>query len=146
MRRKKYPKGLYWTIFLLLLVISLVVSYWVIYFTTGAVRITEEPTYIAFQEVFPLADAWAAFTATLSLIGILARKNWGFLLGIISGATIIVIGLLDILYNINAGHYALLTSSYSMMYELLLNFLCLTVGINLIWYMWKHRTYFKKTG
>jgi len=134
------PKGFYSIIFLLFLIGLFITAYWTDFFTSGTVNITASRDYINFQETFPLADSWAAFAAFLSIVGLLKRKSWGVLFGLISGSSVIMIGLMDVLYNINQGNYKLVPANSAMNIELFVNLFCLLSGTIIIIFLWRNRT------
>ncbi len=50
------------------------VLYWTTFFTSGAVQISSEAAYLAFERAFPAADAWLAIAAAISAL-MLARRD-----------------------------------------------------------------------
>jgi hypothetical protein len=100
--------------------------YWIVFFTSGAVHVRNDATYIAFEQAFPLADAWMATCALLGAIGLWRRRSWGLLCG-----------LLDVLFNLNEGNYAM--ASVAMNLEISINVALLAGGMLLIVFLWSHR-------
>jgi hypothetical protein len=71
------PKGLGWITGLLFFAFAATLAYWIIYFTSGDVQVRHDKVYLAFENAFPLADAWMAVCALLGAIGLWQRKSWG---------------------------------------------------------------------
>jgi len=74
-----------------------------IYFTSGDVQVRHDEVYLAFENAFPLADAWMAFCALLGAIGLWQRRNWGFLFGLLAASSAIFLGLMAVLFNLQQG-------------------------------------------
>jgi uncharacterized membrane protein (DUF2068 family) len=132
------PKGIGWIIGLLLFSCFAVVAYWTLFFTTGDVHARRDPVYIAFESAFPLADGWMALCALASAIGLWRQKDWGFLFGLLAGSSSIFLGLMDVLFNLNEGNYAL--GGAEMAIEVAINLATLGLGIVVIVYLWRNRT------
>jgi len=133
------PKGFYGIVFLLLITSVLITVYWSDFFINGDLNVTKDRSYLDFEKSFPLADGWTALASLLSLVGLLRRKHWGVLFGIITGAGLLMTGMMDVLYNLNMGNYLLLPTNVPMIVELILNLLCLSMGTLLIVYLWRNR-------
>jgi hypothetical protein len=79
------PKGLAWIIGLLLFTFVATLAYWIIYFTSGDVQVRHDEVYLAFENAFPLADAWMAICALLGAIGLWKKQSWGGFIRIAGG-------------------------------------------------------------
>jgi len=132
------PKGIGWIIGLLLFACFAIVTYWAIFFTTGDVQVRKDPVYMAFESAFPLADGWMALCALAGAVGLWRKKDWGFLFGLLAGSSSIFLGLMDVLFNLNEGNYAL--GGAEMAVEIAINLATLSLGIVVIAYLWRHRT------
>lgn len=131
------PKGIGWIIGMLIFACFATTAYWVIFFTTGDVQARNDPVYIAFESAFPLADGWMALCALVGAIGLWRKKDWGFLFGLLAGSSSIFLGLMDVLFNINEGNYAL--GGAAMAVEIAINVTTLSLGILVIVYLWRNR-------
>ena len=113
------------------------VAYWVAWFATGAVQTSADPTYLAFENAFPLADAWMAtcyvVSAALLLSGRVAAVPWG----IAAGGAMVFLGCMDVLYNLEHGKYADMTGEMAI--ETAINLACLGFGPFTIWRLWRIR-------
>ena len=112
-------------------------AYWLAFFSSGIVQATSEPCYLVFERAFPAADAWTAVAAILAGVALLRRRPPAVLFGIAAGSGSIFLGLMDVLYNLEHGMYAL--RSAEMAYEALINVLCLTLGPATMLYVWRWR-------
>lgn len=132
------PKGIGWIIGLLLFACFAVVAYWTLFFTTGDVQVRHDPVYLAFEGAFPLADGWMALCAMAGAVGLWRQKDWGFLFGLLAGSSSIFLGLMDVLFNLNEGNYAL--GGAEMAVEVAINLATLSMGIVVIIYLWRNRS------
>ena len=133
-----HPKGLVWIIGLLLFTFAATLAYWIIYFTSGDVQVRHDEVYLAFENAFPLADAWMAICALLGAIGLWQRRGWGFLFGLLAASSAIFLGLMDVLFNMQQGIYA--TGGIETAIEIAINLLTLGLGPVIIIYLWKYHS------
>ncbi|HEY2387552.1 MAG TPA: hypothetical protein VGK30_11370 [Candidatus Binatia bacterium] len=112
-------------------------AYWTAFFTSDLVQATVEPCYLVFERTFPAADAWAAVTAILCALGLLRRRPEAVLFGVAAGSAFTFLGLMDVLYNLEHGMYAVHTPE--MAYETLINVVCLTLGPATMACVWRWR-------
>jgi hypothetical protein len=111
--------------------------YWVVFFTSGGVQATTEPCYLVFERAFPAADAWTAVAAILAGLGLWQRRPSAVLFAVASGSGFIFLGLMDVLYNVEHGLYAIHTAA--MTAEVVINLFCLILGPTAIAYTWSRR-------
>jgi len=111
--------------------------YWVVFFTSGAVHVRNDATYLAFEQAFPLADAWMAACALLGAIGLGRQRSWGLLFGLLAASSMVFLACMDVLFNLNEGNYAI--ASVAMSLEIGLNIALLAGGMLLIAFLWSHR-------
>lgn len=132
-----HPKGLAWIIGLLLFTFAATLAYWIIYFTSGDVQVRHDEVYLAFENAFPLADSWMAICALLGAIGLWKKQNWGVLFGLLAASSAIFLGLMDVLFNLQQGIYAI--GGVETALEVAINLLTLGLGPVIIVYLWKNR-------
>ncbi len=113
---------------LLFITAASIVYYWTDFYLRGEVQVVNEDWYIIFQKSFLAADSWAAICAIVGAIGLLTGQTYGLIFAIITGASLIFLGLMDIAFNIQNNLYRLLGSSGQMKFELLLNICALGLG------------------
>jgi uncharacterized membrane protein (DUF2068 family) len=111
--------------------------YWIVFFTSGAVHVRNDATYLAFEQAFPLADAWMAACALLGAIGLWRRRSWGLLFGLLAASSMIFLACMDVLFNLNEGNFAIASAAMSI--EIGINIALLAGGMLLIAHLWRHR-------
>jgi hypothetical protein len=123
------------TIVAYLLIFTGIISilYWILFFL-GITKSSDEPIYLAFEHSFPAADAWMATCAITAGIGLLKEKSWGYLFTLLTSSSLIFLGLMDVLFNIENKMYLNMTSE--MIIETIINIVCLTFGPFLIPFIW----------
>lgn len=104
---KTTPGGLGWIILLLLFATIATSAYWIVFYSSGDVQVRSDEVYLAFENAFPLADAWMASCALLGAIGLWCSNSWGFLFGLLAASSAIFLGLPDLLFNLNEGIYTI---------------------------------------
>lgn len=131
------PPGLGAVVVLLLLTAIATAAYWIAFFTTDALHVRGDAAYIAFEKAFPLADAWMAACAALGALGLWRGRPWGWLCALLAASSLVYLGCMDVLFNLNAGHYSI--ASGAMVAEILINAWSLACGLLLVAYLWSHR-------
>jgi hypothetical protein len=131
------PRGLYIVIAWLWIASGLNVLYWIIFFTSGALRTSQDAGYLGFEAAFPAADAWLAAASIACAEGLRRRRSWAVLHGIAAGSALIYLGLMDTLYSLEHGMYLHLTAE--MCAEIAIELTCFVFGPFLMWYVWHHR-------
>lgn len=131
------PKG-----FLILAIILIIfalgtVTFWVEFFTSGIVAMSGEPCYLEHEKSFPAADAYMTVCALICAVGLIRRRPWGLLFGLLAGSAIIFLGLMDTLYSLQQGIFMEL--SPAGMEALFICGVCLILGPATIIYLWRNR-------
>jgi hypothetical protein len=122
----------------LILTAMVTVLYWIVFFTTeGIVQTRTDEVYLAFERAFPLADAWLVVAASLAGRGLLRGDAGGFLWSLLAGSSLIYLGLMDILFNLENGIYTALSPSVAI--EAVINLFCVIFGPVLIASVWSRR-------
>ena len=134
---KSRPPGLIAAVACLAVAAVGTTAYWIVFFTSGAVQVQRDAAYLAFEKAFPLADGWMAACAALAAVGLWRRRPWGLLFGLLAGSSLVFLGCMDVLWNLNSGSYAI--GSNAMKAEIVINVFCLAGGSLLILYLWRHR-------
>ena len=112
-------------------------SFWIMFFTSGAVAASDDPAYVEHEQSFPLADAYMAVSALIAAAGLLRRRNWAVLFGIMAGSGIIFLGLMDTLYALQQDLIA--GWSAASLEMALICAVCLILGPLTIAYVWRNR-------
>jgi hypothetical protein len=134
---KSRPRGLVAAIAYLAVAAVGTTAYWIVFFTSGAVQVQGDAAYLAFEKAFPLADGWMAACAALAAVGLWRQRPWGFLFGLLAASSLVFLGCMDVLWNLNTGSYSI--GSSAMTAEVVVNVFCLAGGPLLILYLWRHR-------
>mgnify|MGYP001117857632 CR=1 FL=1 len=107
-----------------------ILSFWIAFFSTDMVSI-EDPklkeTYLAFESAFPLPDGWLVISLIIGGTGLLKKKNYGYYFSLISGSSLIFLGLVDISFNVRQGIYVL--GAGEAILNISINLMCLISGI-----------------
>ena len=111
-----------------------IVVYWTLVFT-GIFKITDlVPGYRTWFLSFPLADGWIAIVSLLAFIFLLQNNDKAALFGLLTGSSLIFLGLYALLYGVNTGLLFKLTTDEII--EIGIKVYCLSVGTFFIVYFW----------
>lgn len=85
----------------------LILAFWVIWFLVDRNLLASLHTdyYYRFENAFPAADAWLGILLLLATAGLLLRRSWGLLAGLLGGGAGIYLGLMDVLFDLENGVY-----------------------------------------
>jgi hypothetical protein len=114
------------------------VAYWVEYFTSGKVRSSADPAYVAFENAFPLADGYMAACFVLAARMLRRRRASAVAWGIAAGSAMVFLGAMDTLYNLEHGKYRERTPEMAV--EAAINGAALVLGPLTMWRLWQART------
>jgi hypothetical protein len=120
-----------------------VTLYWITWFSAPSVLQSrtpdapDYPIYVAFEQAFPLADAWLAAAALIGAIGLWKMRDWGFLFMLLAASAAIFLGLMDLLYGLEHGMFIPLTAESAI--ELMIVILLLLLGPIIIYLTWGQR-------
>ena len=111
-----------------------IIVYWTLVFAK-IFPVTElVPGYKNWFMSFPLADGWIAVTSLLAFIFLLQNKPKAALFGLLTGSSLIFLGLYALLYGVNTGLLFILTTDELI--EIGIKVYCLSVGSFFIVYFW----------
>ena len=112
------------------------IYYWVDFYVKGGVQVVNEEWYVRFQKAFLVADLWTVACALVGAIGLLTEQSYGLLFALLAASSLIFLGLMDVMFNIQNHLYRLVRTSSQMKFELFINLWTLGLGIGLIVYLW----------
>lgn len=112
-----------------------IVVYWSLVFARIFPVTDIVPGYRSWFMSFPLADGWIAVISLLAFIFLLKNNDKAALFGLLTGSSLIFLGLYALLYGINTG--LLFKLSTDEIIEIGIKIYCLTVGSFFIVYFWK---------
>ncbi len=92
------------------------------------------PGYRNWFMSFPLADGWIAVVSLLAFVFLLQNNEKAALFGLLTGSSLIFLGLYALLYGVNTGLLFNLTTDELI--EIGIKVYCLTVGTFFIVYFW----------
>jgi hypothetical protein len=108
--------------------------YWTLVFA-GIFKVTElVPGYKNWFMSFPLADGWIAVVSLLAFIFLLQNNDKAVLYGLLTGSSLIFLGLYALLYGINTS--LIFTLNMDEIIEIGIKVYCLSVGSFFIMYFW----------
>ena len=113
------------------------IAYWVAYFWFGAVQTGDDPGYVAFENAFPLADAYMAVAYLVAAHLLVRGRPAAIPVGIGAGSAMVFLGLMDTLFNLEHGQYAIRTPE--MATEIAINVVCLVFGPWTMVRLWRAR-------
>ena len=113
------------------------ILYWLTFFTSGAVQASADACYLVFERSFPAADGWTAAASLAAARSLWRARPSAVLWGIAAGSGFVFLGLMDVLYNIENGMYAL--ANPEMGAEIVINAFCLAIGPATIAWVWRSR-------
>ncbi len=124
----------------------LILAYWVIWFLVDRNLLASLHTdyYYRFENAFPVADAWLGILLLLATAGLLLRRSWGLLAGLLGGGAGIYLGLMDVLFDLENGVYRVPAGGDASgpIIEIVINVLTFALAIIVITYIWRHRAWF----
>jgi hypothetical protein len=113
-----------------------ILSYWTLVFS-GIFKVTElVPGYRSWFMSFPLQDGWIAIVSLLAFVFLLQKDEKASLFGLLTGSSLIFLGLYALMYGINTGLLFILTTDEFI--EIAIKVYCLSVGTFLIVYFWNY--------
>lgn len=113
-------------------------AYWLTYFTSGATQVRADAVYLAFENAFPLADGWMTFCYLLAAYFLWRGDRRALLWGLCAGSAMIFLGCMDLLFNIEQGHFRPPFSA-AMLAEIAIVVFCLSFGPFTIWRLWRQK-------
>lgn len=116
------------------------VAYWVVWFGIDREILASAHTdsYYAFENAFPLADAWMVATGIAASVALVRRRASALVWCVAAGATSIYLGLLDVLFDLENGVYGA-PDTGAVAVELTINVLTLALGTVVLGWAWRRR-------
>lgn len=93
--------------------------------------------YVAYEQAFPLPDAFVALATLVGSIGLLRMRDWGLLSMLLGVGGIIFLGLEDLLYDMQHSMFTPLNMESAI--ELLIVLATLALGPLAATLLWRHR-------
>src|SRR5215467_11533232 len=101
------PRGGRFILGVIIFGIVATLAYWVVWFGVDREILASAHTesYYAFENSFPIADAWMVACGILASVALVRRRASSLLWILAAGATSIYLGLLDVLFDLENGIY-----------------------------------------
>jgi len=115
-------------------------AYWVVWFGVDRELIASAhtETYYAFENAFPLADAWTVLCGILAAVTLVKRRASTLVWSTAAGSTSIFLGLMDVLFDLENGIYRS-PDAGAVVVELVINVLTLSLGVVVVGWALRNR-------
>lgn len=143
------PRGGKTLAWVLAIAAGVIVLYWAVWFIIPGGRdalavLPSDARYITFENAFPLADGWLAFSAALAAVQLLRGQANAILWLLMAASAGLYLSGMDILFDLENGVYPLITQATHMgavITEMGIN--VATLGLSLYSLRWamRHRTW-----
>lgn len=117
-----------------------IILFWVLFFTTDWLHLSDWECYYVFERSFPLADAWLALCCFAAAVGLRRERSYGLLFGLLACGAVIFLALMDLLYSLQNDVFWPFTMDSVV--ELAIVTLLLIPATRIIPWLWQHRTQF----
>ena len=123
-------------------------AYWVAWFSAPELvqsRTLVDPDYaiyVAYEQAFPLPDAFVAIAALVGVIGLWKMRDWGFMSMLLAAGGAFFLGLEDLLFNLQHNMFVPFTSAAIV--ELAIVIVILALGPSMTVLLWKNWREFLK--
>jgi hypothetical protein len=136
------PRPAGWRLALGLMIFATVATllYWIVWFFVDRALLANQdsPAYYAFENAFPLADAWLAAMSLLGAVALYRRWRTALLWILLGASAAIYLGLLDVLFDLENGIYTSANRA-SVAVEAVINVLSFAIGGYMIGFAWRAR-------
>ncbi|HEY3313072.1 MAG TPA: hypothetical protein VGK00_15635 [Anaerolineales bacterium] len=120
-----------------------IVAYWYAWFFAPEIVQARTPAdpdyaiYIAYEQAFPLPDAFVALASLAGVFGLLKMRDWGFLSMLLAAGGAFFLGLEDLLYDLQQNMFSPFNDAAAI--ELAIVVVIMTLGPVMTALIWKHR-------
>jgi hypothetical protein len=135
------PRFYRFTIALACIGSAAIIAYWAIWFAGDRSWLAslDTPSYYAFENAFPAADAWLAFASAATAWTLYKRRPSAVLWLLVSGSSSVYLGLMDILFDLENNVYRA-PDVGAVITEIVINLSSLAIGVWMMWFGWHHRS------
>jgi hypothetical protein len=115
-------------------------AYWVVWFGVDRELLASAHTesYYAFENAFPLADAWTVLAGIAAAVTLVKRRASTLIWSTAAGSTSIFLGLLDVLFDLENGIYRS-PDTGAVAVEIVINVLTIALGVVVVAWAWSQR-------
>jgi hypothetical protein len=123
-------------------------AYWIVWFFVDRswLATADTSSYYTFENAFPAADAWMAVTAALAAVALAKRRPAALLWMLVAGSASVYLAAMDVLFDLENGIYRASNGVANVAVELFINVGCLTGGVAIIAFAWRHRVALQSEG
>lgn len=141
------PRGGRFIIGVIIFGVLATLAYWLVWFGIDREILASAHTdsYYAFENSFPVADAWMVACGIAACIALVRRRASSLLWIIAAGATSIYLGLLDVLFDLENGIYRS-PDTGGVLVEVAINVLTLAFGTVIMIWAWRRRRELAQLG
>jgi len=134
------PRGRGFILGVLVFGVVATIAYWVVWFGIDREILASAHTasYYAFENSFPLADAWMVLTGVAATVALARRRASALLWCLAAGTNSVYLGLLDVLFDLENGIYRS-PDGGAVAVEVCINVLTLAMGAVVIGWAWARR-------
>ena len=123
---------------LLVAAATLVVAYWTAWYVHRPwVASSTDPSYVDFENAFPLADGWLAVTALLAAWALNGRRPTALLWLLAAGSAGVYLACMDVLYDLQHGIWW--EGGVGGLIELAINVITVSLSVAGLWIGWRYR-------
>jgi hypothetical protein len=115
----------------------MIILFWLLFFTTDWLHMSDWECYFVWERSFPLADSWLALCCFLAAAGLKRRQAWGWLFGLLASSAAIFLALMDLLYSLENGIFIPFTTD--SISELAIVLVLLLTAPFIIRWLWRNR-------
>lgn len=121
-------------------------AYWYAWFLAPEVVQSRTPAdpdfsiYVAYEQAFPLPDAFVTLASLVGVIGLWQMRDWGFFSMLLGGGGAFFLGLEDLLYDLQHGMFVPFTGAAAIELAIVLVIMALGPAMTLL--LWKQRRCF----
>lgn len=139
-RASELPRGGRFILGVLIFGVVATIAYWVVWFGVDReiLASAHSASYYAFENSFPIADAWLTFAGLGATIALFRRRASSLLWTIAAGSTSIYLGCLDVLFDLENGIYRSVDTA-GVVIEIVINVLTLAMGVVVLSWAWQRR-------
>ena len=139
-RANELPRGGRFILGVLIFGVVATIAYWLVWFGVDReiLASAHTPSYYAFENSFPIADAWMTFVGLAAVSSLFRRRASSLLWSIAAGTTSIYLGLLDVLFDFENGIYRSVDTG-GVIIEIAINVLTLSMGAVVLVWAWQKR-------
>ena len=118
-------------------------AYWFAWFVAPAVvqartsADSDYAIYVAYEQAFPLPDAFVTLAALVGVFGLWKMRDWGFLSMLLAAGGAFFLGLEDLLYDLQHNMFVPFTGAAGI--ELAIVLVIMSLGPTMTVLLWKHR-------